>query len=146
MLLRQSPRPSFFCRTSRLLLSPRQDLVKLRGEKEGYDARLSRLRGQNESIVKAMASLKVKFGQSMQLLRKYQVSLTDFACPLNTNVHCLWISACHRRSHGVWPSGKRYNTVGVSFFILKLCHNVVLAAASTGTWMVTHLFRRTIVR
>lgn len=52
-----------------------QDLVKLRGEKDGFDARLTRLRAQNEDIVKEMASLKVKFGQSMKLLRKYQVLL-----------------------------------------------------------------------
>ncbi|CAM9941127.1 unnamed protein product, partial [Hapterophycus canaliculatus] len=49
-----------------------QDLVKLREEKGGQKARLERLRAQNESIVKEVASLKVKFGQSMQLLRKYQ--------------------------------------------------------------------------
>ncbi|CAN0362716.1 unnamed protein product, partial [Ectocarpus fasciculatus] len=49
-----------------------QDLVKLRQEKEGQKTRFERLRAQNESIVKEMAGLKVKFGQSMQLLRKYQ--------------------------------------------------------------------------
>ena len=50
-----------------------QDLVKLRAEKDGQRARFERLRAQNEVIVKEMAALKVKFGQSMQLLRKYQV-------------------------------------------------------------------------
>ncbi|CAN0571826.1 unnamed protein product, partial [Ectocarpus sp. 12 AP-2014] len=49
-----------------------QDLVKLRQEKECQKTRFERLRAQNESIVKEMAGLKVKFGQSMQLLRKYQ--------------------------------------------------------------------------
>lgn len=55
-----------------------QDLVKLREEKGGQKARLERLRTQNESIVKEVASLKVKFGQSMQLLRKYQVRKSRF--------------------------------------------------------------------
>lgn len=50
-----------------------QDLVKLRQEKECQKNRFERLRAQNESIVKEMAGIKVKFGQSMQLLRKYQV-------------------------------------------------------------------------
>eukprot|EP00903_Cladosiphon_okamuranus_P015979 g14759.t1 len=54
-----------------------QDLVKLRAEKDGQRARFERLRAQNEVIVKEMAALKVKFGQSMQLLRKYQSILQD---------------------------------------------------------------------
>ncbi|CAM9859673.1 unnamed protein product, partial [Ectocarpus sp. 13 AM-2016] len=49
-----------------------QDLVKLRQEKESQKTRFERLRAQNDEIVKEMAGLKVKFGQSMQLLRKYQ--------------------------------------------------------------------------
>lgn len=47
--------------------------MRLRGEKDVQKARFERLREQNELIVREMAGLKVKFGQSMQLLRKYQV-------------------------------------------------------------------------
>lgn len=36
--------------------------------------RFERLRAQNEAIVKEVSSLRVKFGESMQLLRKYQVN------------------------------------------------------------------------
>lgn len=50
-----------------------QDLIKLRAEKEGYNGRLARLRAQNESIVQEISALRAKFGQSVQLLRKYQV-------------------------------------------------------------------------
>lgn len=49
--------------------------MKLRAEKDGQKARFERLRAQNESIVREMAGLKEKFGQSMQLLRKYQAGV-----------------------------------------------------------------------
>ena len=51
--------------------------MKLRAEKGGHKVRFEKLRAQNELMVKEVAALKVKFGQSMQLLRKYQVRFSD---------------------------------------------------------------------
>ena len=72
--------------------------MKLRAEKEGHKVRFEKLRAQNESIVKEVAGLKVKFSQSMQLLRKYQVRarlFPDGVCVMYAHVcvrtSCLWV-------------------------------------------------------